>query len=65
MSDTCRNPMCSESNRRGEEGVSTYGKRFCSMRCELKYDHAKADAQDAQRDAQRDSHHDEPHPEEI
>jgi len=58
---TCRNPMCSEPNRRGEDDVSTYGKRFCSTRCELKYDHAKADAQDAQ----RGSHHDEPHPEEV
>lgn len=63
MSDrgTCRMPGCdNESRSRGdleyeyEDGdkasrVSTFGAKFCSLEHELKYEHIKADAEDAKR----------------
>jgi hypothetical protein len=58
-SDTCRHPTCSNATRkRGERygdnneyAVSTYGARYCSSKCELTHEHAKADARDARRGA--------------
>lgn len=56
----CRYPTCSN-----EAEGSGYSGRFCSTECELKYDHVKADAQDAARAEQDGGYHDEPHPEEV
>lgn len=54
--DTCKRPGCDNESRNrgdpeydGEYKVSLYGAKFCSVRCELKYDHIKADAEDARR----------------
>ena len=55
--DTCRHPMCDNASREhgeryGEDdqyAVSTVGARYCSNACELKHEHAKADARDARR----------------
>lgn len=50
MTDECRYPFCSEPSR-DEPG---YAGRFCSTRCELRYEHARADARDAQIAADRE-----------
>jgi len=58
--DTCRLPTC--DNSPGEQDRDDYNSRmFCSVRCELKYDHIKADARDAER-AERERHTDDRHP---
>jgi hypothetical protein len=43
--DTCRYPSCDDEPR-GSGGFSSL---FCSDECEVRYDHIKADAQDAER----------------
>ena len=71
--DTCRYPTCDEPTRdRGDTygdddqyTVSAFGARFCSTRCELKYEHVRADAQDARRADRDRGYRDEPHPEEV
>lgn len=47
MTDQCRYPSCSTPTRDRGDGVDGYAARFCSTRCELKYDHIRADAKDA------------------
>jgi len=63
--DTCKRPTCdNESREYGEYQyddpektasngerytVSRFGAKFCSDHCELKYEHIKADAEDARR----------------
>jgi hypothetical protein len=50
---TCRYPSCDEQAR-GSDGVTdASGGKFCSPQCELKYEHVKADAEDARREAGR------------
>jgi hypothetical protein len=44
----CRNPSCSNDRR---EDVTEYSRRFCSDQCEVKYDHLRQDAQEAERAA--------------
>jgi len=61
--DTCRYPSCDNDTRdRGDRygdddqyAVSTFGAKFCSPRCELRYEHIKSDAQDARRADQHDA----------
>jgi hypothetical protein len=69
--DTCRYPGCDNETRdRGEEEypdsdktasngepfrVSSFGSKFCSVGCELKYEKRKADAQEAKRQEERQS----------
>jgi hypothetical protein len=53
--ETCKMPGC--DNDRRTHGTP-YSRKFCSDKHEVKYDHLKADARDAQRDEQRDRHHD-------
>jgi hypothetical protein len=48
--DECRNPSCSNEPR----GGGGFSERFCSTPCELKYEHARADARDARREAQEE-----------
>ena len=48
--DTCRMPGCDETPRDG----GGFAGRFCSDKCEVKYDHLKADAADARRAEQAD-----------
>jgi hypothetical protein len=43
---SCRLPTCTNS-RRGSDADGTYAGKFCSAKCEVKYDHLKADARDA------------------
>lgn len=62
--DICRYLTCDEPTRDADD-VGSYSARFCSTRCELKYDHVKADAQDAARGGSDGGHHNEPHPEEV
>jgi len=48
--DTCKYLGCARKPG-SETTTSTYNERkFCSARCEVKYDHIKADAQDATRE---------------
>jgi len=71
--DTCRYPTCDKPTRdRGERygeddqyAVSVFGSKFCSVTHELKYEHVRADAQDAKRADRERGHRDEPHPEEV
>jgi hypothetical protein len=46
---SCRYPSCDEESRERGEGVGTFGAQFCSLEHELKYEHLKADAEDAER----------------
>jgi hypothetical protein len=51
--DTCRYGTC--TNDPGAQDRDDYNARlFCSIQCETKHDHIKADARDARRDAQPD-----------
>ena len=51
--DTCRYPSCDRTP--GQQDRDDYSaRRFCSVQCQTKYDHVKADARDAARDAQPD-----------
>lgn len=67
--DTCRRPGCDndtrdKGDRYGDDNqfaVSTYGAKFCSPKCEHKFDHAKADARDARR-SEQEQHTDDRHP---
>jgi len=45
--DTCRYPSC--SNTPGAQDRDDYKSVFCSIQCETKWDHIKADARDADR----------------
>ena len=45
--DTCRMPGCDEEPR--DDGRDASANRFCSTQHELKYEHIKADAEDARR----------------
>ncbi len=50
--DTCRYPTC--DRRPGEQDRDDYrSSSFCSVQCEVKYEHIKADARDAQRAERR------------
>lgn len=50
--DTCRLPTC--DNSPGEQDRDDYNSRkFCSVQCEVKFDHIKADADDARREPRR------------
>lgn len=51
MSDTaeCRRSVCSDSARPVEDCLDAYAARFCSVECELKHDHIRADAADRRR----------------
>lgn len=59
---TCKYPSCDNETRdKGERygendqfQVSAFGAKFCSPRCELRFEHIRADARDAQRMAERD-----------
>jgi hypothetical protein len=54
----CKYPTCSVDREDGS--------KFCSTRCELKFEHVKADAEDARRSEERErGYKDEPHPEEL
>lgn len=44
--DQCRMIGCDNPTR--DDG-GAYSRKFCSTRCELKYDHIRADAEDAMR----------------
>ena len=47
--DTCRMPNC--TNPTGQQDRDDYRTtRFCSVQCDTKYDHLKADARDARRE---------------
>jgi hypothetical protein len=48
---TCRMPSCDRTPR----GGGGFAGRFCSAEHEVKYDHLKADAQDAKRSAEREA----------
>ena len=48
--DECRNPSCSNEPR-GSSG----SRRFCSTPCKVKFEHVRADAQEAERDAQHEA----------
>lgn len=53
--DTCRRSNC--TNPTGQQDRDDYNqRRYCSVQCETKHEHIKADARDAHRDAER--HHD-------
>jgi hypothetical protein len=46
--DTCRMPSC--NNDPGQQDRDDYRSgRFCSIQCETKFEHIKADARDARR----------------
>ncbi|WP_273837480.1 hypothetical protein [Halococcus sp. PRR34] len=49
--DECRNFSCSNDAR----GGGGFSGRFCSTPCELKYEHVRADAREAERDARREA----------
>lgn len=49
MSDTCRARGCDGEPRDAtEDGVDLFGAKFCSDQCEVKHDHIRADARDAE-----------------
>jgi len=46
--DTCRYPTC--DNEPGQQDREDYNAtRYCSIQCQTKYEHIKADAKDAER----------------
>jgi len=45
--DTCRYPSCDDPA--GKSDRDDYNTRFCSARCEVRYEHIEADARDARR----------------
>jgi hypothetical protein len=48
--DTCRMPTCDRAPGTADAGDAVYREsRFCSPKCEVKFDHLKADAADARR----------------
>ena len=49
--DECRRPTCSNDPREG----GGFSGRFCSTPCELKFEHVRADAREAERDARREA----------
>jgi len=54
----CKYPTCSVNREDGS--------KFCSTRCKLRYEHIKADAEDARRSEEQErGYKDEPHPEEL
>lgn len=54
MSEECRAPSCTTPP--GEQARDDYNARlFCSIECETKFDHLKADAADARRDAEAEA----------
>jgi len=49
--DTCRAPGCDRAPRSADDTDAVYAeRRFCSPRCEVRYDHLKADADAARRE---------------
>jgi len=62
MSDQCKmtgceNPRRTKGDRYGEDNqfaVSAFGSKFCSQKCELKYEHIRADARDAKRSVEHE-----------
>lgn len=55
---TCKYPTCNRDPGSADTDRTYRDGRFCSPKCELKYEHVKADAQDARRQEQRERHHD-------
>jgi hypothetical protein len=51
MSD-CKRPTC--TNPAGQQDRDDYRTSFCSIQCEVRYEHIKADARDAQRQEVRE-----------
>lgn len=47
--ESCRYPTCGEPARTSTDdgAADAFAEKFCSTMCELKYDHVKADAEDA------------------
>jgi hypothetical protein len=45
---TCRSPGC-DNDALGEDAPKNVRGAFCSAECEVRYDHLKQDARDAQR----------------
>lgn len=43
--DTCRRPTC--SNDPGQQDRDDYDTRYCSVQCQVKYEHVKAEAREA------------------
>lgn len=57
--DECRLPGCDAEPGSGDGNPVAYStRRFCSQECAVKYDHLKADADDAQRAEATERHHD-------
>jgi len=52
--NTCRLPGCDNEPRGRELGVVGFAARFCSTGCELKYEHVREDARDAERAARQE-----------
>jgi len=51
---TCKMPSCDRDvGTQDREDYRT--SRFCSVKCDLKYDHLKADAEDARRAAEHEA----------
>lgn len=57
--DTCRRPTCDRDA--GTDDGNYNARKFCSAKCEVKFEHIRADARDAER-AERDRHTDDRHP---
>ena len=51
--DTCRMPGCEDEPR--DDGQDAFANKFCSTKHELKYEHIKADAEDARRADEREA----------
>jgi hypothetical protein len=49
--DTCRMPGCDRPP--GQQDRDDYRQRFCSIQCDVKMEHLKADARDARRAEQK------------
>lgn len=49
MRDTCRYPGCDRATGQDGNPVAYRTRRFCSLEHDIKYDHLKADADDARR----------------
>jgi len=53
--DTCRLPNCEREPASADTAIQYRKRQFCSPTCDVKYDHIKADARDAERlDANRE-----------
>lgn len=47
--DTCKMPGCDENRRGLEDAQDGFAANFCCKKHELRYEHIKADAEDARR----------------